>query len=128
MFPALHPLLHRMPLYYLLDLDRYFAETAPQHILFLLPPSEYALLPYLISCLHLLLPISLHALRLLGPSEMVCGILIFVFNHLKGEVLGFLRFLLLLTGEVSLASVALPQELVPRVVVPALGLELEEFL
>jgi hypothetical protein len=116
-----------MLLYHLLDLNRHFAETAPQHILLLLPPSEYALLPYLIACLHLLLPISLYALRLLGPPELVRGIIV-IFDHLEGEVLRSLRFLLLLAGEVSLTSVALPQELVPRVVVPVLGLELEEFL
>ena len=130
LFPALDPLLYRMFLYHMLDLNRHLAETTLQHRLFLMPLTEYALLSYLIACLHLLLPVGLHALRLLGSPELIRrgGVSVFIFNHLEGEVLRSLRFFLLLAGEVSLASVALPQELVPRVVVPVLGLELQEFL
>lgn len=119
-----------MFLYHLLDLNRDLAETPLQHILFLMPLSEYALLPYLIACLHLLLPVGLHALRLLGPPELVGGggVSIIVLNHLEGEVLRSLRFLLLLESNLSLASVALSQELIPLVVVPVLDLELQEFL
>ena len=71
LLPALDSFLNRMFLNHMLDLNRHLAQATLQHRLPLMHITENALLPYLIACLHLLFPVALHALRLLGSPELV---------------------------------------------------------
>ena len=76
LLPVLDSFLYRMFLNHMLDLNWHLAKATLQHRLFLMLVSEYALLPYLIACLHLLFPVALYALRLLGPPELVSALII----------------------------------------------------